>query len=134
MFRFDTIKILGGAKSIDYSIPAEPIGEYIVDTSHFVPRSEAVAGLPPLSAGELTSKFAFDSKNGKIPSSAKIPVDRTHRLDKLVDTYESVMALRSDIAEKKAIADKQKALDDKYNNLLNNSAATTDVSSTGVSK
>lgn len=120
MFRFDTVKILGGAKSIDYSIPSEPIGKYIVDTSHFVPRSEAVAGLSPLSAGDLSSKFAFDSKSGKIPSSAKIPIDRTHRLDRLVDTYENVMSQRSDISEKKAIADKQKALDDKYNKLLNN--------------
>lgn len=119
MFRFDTINILGGSKPVDYVIPDEPVGPYIVDTSHFVPRSEAVAGLPPLSAGDLSTKFAFDSKTGKIPSSAKIPVDRTHRMDKLVDTYESVMSQRADIAEKQKIVAREKALDDKYSKLLN---------------
>lgn len=123
MFRFDTIKILGGSKPIDYEIPYEPIGRYIVDTSHFVPRSEAVAGLTELSPGDLTQKFAFDSKSGNIPSSAKIPIDRTHRIDRLVDTYESVMSQRADLAEKQKIAAKTKALDEKYNKLLNNPPA-----------
>lgn len=122
MKRFDTINFFGTANIVDYEIPSEPVGRYIVDTSHFVPRSEAVAGLSPLSAGDLTKKFAFDSKSGKIPSSAKIPVDRTHRMDKLVDTYESVMSQRADISAKQKIAEKQKALDDKYNKLLNSSS------------
>lgn len=123
MYRFDTIHALGGTKIIDYTIPDEPIGRYIVDTSHFVPRSEAVAGLSPLSAGELTSKFAFDSKSGKIPTGAKVPIDRTHRMDKLVDTYEFVMSQRADLADKQKIAAKTKALDDKYSKLLANPSA-----------
>lgn len=123
MKRFNTINFFGSASIIDYEIPIEPIGPYIVDTSHFVPRSEAVAGLPPLSAGDLTKKFAFDSKSGKIPSSAKVPIDRTHRMDKLVDTYESVMSQRADLSVKQKIAEKQKALDDKYDKLLNNPPA-----------
>ena len=123
MKRFDTINFFGSSNIIDYEIPVEPVGPYIVDTSHFVPRSEAVAGLPPMSAGDLTSKFAFDSKSGKIPSSAKIPIDRTHRLDNLVDTYESVMSQRADIVEKQKIIAREKALDDKYSKLLNNPPA-----------
>lgn len=125
MKRFDSISFFGTANIIDYEVPAEPIGPYIVDTSHFVPRSEAVAGLSPLSAGDLTKKFAFDSKSGKIPSSAKVPIDRTHRMDKLVDTYESVISQRADIAEKQKIAAREKALDDKYSKLLNNPPAGT---------
>lgn len=126
MKRFNTICALGGSKPIDYTIPPEPIGKYIVDTSHFVPRSEAVAGLSPLSAGDLTKKFAFDSKSGNIPSSAKVPIDRTHRMDKLVDTYESVMSQRADLAEKQKIAAKTKALDEKYNKLLSTPGAQTE--------
>lgn len=119
MKRFKTINPLLGSSLVDFELTPEPIGEYCVDDSHFVPISEAVKSLTG-NVGDLASQFNFDYKDGK-DTGFKVPVDRTHRLDPLVDT---AMSLRENIEEssKKALKKaQQKALDEKLNNIVSGS-------------
>lgn len=101
--RFNTISVLPGVMSLeDYEIPEELVGDYQVDTTHFVPRCEAEA-LPTLSAGDLVSQGVYDYPDGKI-TSTKLPFVRTHAYTG--DIAEASVAVRDVQAEAKANVDK----------------------------
>lgn len=119
MKRFKTINSLLGSSLVDFELTPEPIGKYCVDDSHFVPISEAVKSLTG-NVGDLTSQFNFDYKDGK-DTGFKVPVDRTHRLDPLVDTAVSLRDSIKDSSEKALKKARQKALDDKLNSIVSGS-------------
>ena len=81
----------------------EPVGEYQVDTSHFVPACEA--GSLSLSAGDVVGNGAYDFSNGK-DTGVKIPRNRLHSYTG--DLAEASVNLRQ------AKADNDKSLKDAY--------------------
>lgn len=115
MKRLLTINSFIGSEVVDYCIEPVPIGKYQVDDTHFVPTSEAVKSITGSGSSDLISQFNYDYGDGK-DTGFKVPVDRTHRLDPLVDTSvalreNSKLALEK--AQKKARA---KDLEDRLNN------------------
>lgn len=123
MKRYETINSIVGSKLVNYEIPDEPIGDYCVDDSHFVPISEAVKSITG-SAGDLTQEFNFDYKDGK-DTGFKVPVDRTHRLDALVDTVTALRQNVKDSSEKALKKAQQKALDKKLNDIVSDTTSDT---------
>lgn len=78
MQRFNTISFFPSSMAIEqYNIPAEPNGDYIVDTSAFIPTSEALKQLQSGALGNVNLQGLYDFANGK-DNGKKIPVDRTH--------------------------------------------------------
>lgn len=74
---YNTISCVPGVMSLgEYDCPTcEPVGDYQVDTSHFVPACEA--GALALSAGDVAGNGAYDFSNGK-DTGVKIPRNRLH--------------------------------------------------------
>lgn len=74
--RYNTISCVPGVMSLgEYELPTcEPVGEYQVDTSHFVPQCES--GPVTLQAGEV-GQGAYDFANG-VDTGVNIPSSRLH--------------------------------------------------------
>lgn len=102
---YNTISCVPGVMSLgEYDCPTcEPVGEYQVDTSHFVPACEA--GALSLSAGDVVGNGAYDFVNGK-DTGVKIPRNRLHSYTG--DLAEASVNLRQ------ARADSDKSLKDAY--------------------
>lgn len=102
---YNTISCVPGVMSLgEYDCPTcEPVGEYQVDTSHFVPACEA--GALSLSAGDVAGNGAYDFVNGK-DTGVKIPRNRLHSYTG--DLAEASVNLRQ------ARADSDKSLKDAY--------------------
>lgn len=129
MKRFATINTFSGSQLIDYEIPKEKTGKYCVDDTHFVPMSEAVKSITGSGSSDLLSQFNYDYKDGK-DTGFKVPVDRTHRLDKLVDTSVSVRNASKEMletAKKKAAA---KDLETRLNNFEQSVSTSSNTAST----
>lgn len=78
--RFNTISPFPSLQFIEkYKEPEQADMPYIVDTSSFVPMSEAVKKVTgrASTAGDIAHRY--DYPNGRGSPSDKIPVDRTHR-------------------------------------------------------
>lgn len=102
---YNTISCVPGVMLLgEYDCPTcEPVGEYQVDTSHFVPACEA--GALSLSAGDVVGNGAYDFVNGK-DTGVKIPRNRLHSYTG--DLAEASVNLRQ------ARADSDKSLKDAY--------------------
>lgn len=74
--RYNTISSIPGKMSLgEIDLPTcEPVGEYQVDTSHFVPQCES--GTVLLSAGEV-GQGIYDFSNGR-DTGAPVPSNRRH--------------------------------------------------------
>lgn len=77
--RFNTISIFGNMAIEDYKEPEQAATPYIVDTSGFIPMSEAVKKVTGRTgtAGDILHRY--DYLDGKGSPADRIPVDRTHR-------------------------------------------------------
>lgn len=75
--RYNTISPIPGVMSLgEYECATcEPVGEYCVDTTHFVPACEA--GAVAVSAGDLAGNGAYDFADGK-DTGVQIPRSRLH--------------------------------------------------------
>lgn len=102
---YNTISCVPGVMSLgEYDCPTcEPVGDYQVDTSHFVPACEA--GALSLSAGDVAGNGVYDFVNGK-DTGVKIPRSRLHSYTG--DLAEASVNLRQ------AKADSDKSLKDAY--------------------
>lgn len=76
VIRYNTISCVPGVMSLgEYELPTcEPVGDYQVDTSHFVPQCES--GPVTLQAGEV-GQGAYDFANG-VDTGVNIPSSRLH--------------------------------------------------------
>lgn len=74
---YNTISCVPGVMSLgEYDCATcEPVGDYQVDTSHFVPACEA--GAVSLRAGDVAGNGAYDFANGR-DTGVKIPRNRLH--------------------------------------------------------
>lgn len=74
--RYNTITNVPGVQSLDVVEleTCEPVGEYCVDTSHFVPRADAVQ---VLQAGDVVSQQMYDFPDGKA-TDVPMPSNRKH--------------------------------------------------------
>lgn len=74
---YNTISCVPGVMSLgEYDCATcESVGDYQVDTSHFVPACEA--GAVALSVGDVAGNGAYDFMNGK-DTGVKIPRSRLH--------------------------------------------------------
>lgn len=102
---YNTISCVPGVMSLgEYDCPTcEPVGDYQVDTSHFVPACEA--GAVSLSAGDVAGNGAYDFTDGK-DTGVRIPRNRLHNYTG--DLAEASVNLRQ------AKADNDKSLKDAY--------------------
>lgn len=84
----------------DY-ITCEPVGDYCVDKSHFVPKSEVVAQFR--SVGDLPAEQMYDYPDGK-SDDRPIPINRLHSYTG--DVAEAAVAAREAAADAKSAVDK----------------------------
>lgn len=76
VYRYNTISCIPGKMSMQevQLSTCEPVGEYQVDTSHFVPQCES--GAVTLRAGQV-GEGVYDFKNGR-DTGAPVPSNRRH--------------------------------------------------------
>lgn len=76
VYRYNTISSIPHKMSVkEFSLPTcEPVGEYQVDTSHFVPQCES--GAIVLQAGQAGQGF-YDFQNGR-DTGVPVPSNRRH--------------------------------------------------------
>ena len=76
VYRYNTISCIPGKMKVQevQLSTCEPVGEYQVDTSHFVPQCES--GAVVLRAGEV-GQGVYDFKNG-LDTGAPVPSNRRH--------------------------------------------------------
>ena len=74
--RYNTICTIPGVMSVEQQelSTCEPVNDYCVDTSHFVPKCDAVQ---VLKAGDVVGSGAYDFPNGK-DTGVKMPRSRLH--------------------------------------------------------
>lgn len=103
--RFNTISTIPGAMSIGEIelSDCEPVGEYCVDDSRFVPRSEVLGAFR--SQGDMPSSQMYDFPDGK-DNGLSIPSNRLHSYTG--DIAEASVALRSAQATAKENLDRSK--------------------------
>lgn len=101
---YNTISCVPGVMSLgEYECATcEPVGEYQVDTTHFVPACEAGV---VMRAGDVAGNGAYDFVNGR-DTGVKIPRSRLHNYTG--DLAEASVNLRQ------AKADSDKSLKDAY--------------------
>lgn len=115
MKRFNTISIFGESmKKLDYSIPDEPVGDYIVDKSHFVPNAEAIKNLTGNGAGATSDLGMYDFPDGR-DTGAKVPYTRQHGYTGDIaelssNVFEQSDVYQNDISTLKAEFDQQQRL------------------------
>lgn len=102
---YNTISCVPGVMSLgEYECATcEPVGEYQVDTTHFVPACEA--GAVSMRAGDVAGNGAYDFRDGR-DTGVKIPRNRLHNYTG--DLAEASVNLRQ------AKADSDKSLKDAY--------------------
>lgn len=101
--RYNTISVLPDVMSlVDYDIPKEEVGEYQVDTTHFVPRCEAEA-VPIVSAGDPSMQGMYDFADGR-DTGGRVPFNRSHGYTG--DIAEVSVAVREAQADAKSNLDK----------------------------
>lgn len=92
IFRFNTISVFPSAMKLEqYKEPEQANMPYVVDTSSFIPMSEAVKKVTGRMPSSEQIVHTYDFPNGQ-GSADKIPVDRTHRFTG--DIAEVSVALR----------------------------------------
>lgn len=97
MKRFNTISIFGESmKKLDYTIPEEPIGDYIVDKSHFVPNAEAIKNLTGNGAVSTSDLGMYDFPDGR-DTGAKVPYTRQHGYTGDIAELSSNISEQSDV-------------------------------------
>lgn len=79
LIRFNTISVFPSAMCLEaYKEPEQVKMPYVVDTSSFIPMSEAVKKVTGRALDPATVKSMYDFPNGQ-GNAEHIPVDRTHR-------------------------------------------------------
>lgn len=102
--RFNTISSVYGSMVLEqYKEPEQAVMPYVVDTSSFIPMSEAVKKVIGKALDPATVKSMYDFPDGK-GTADHIPVDRTHRFSG--DIAEMSVALREAQAKAKDSLDK----------------------------
>lgn len=106
LIRFNTISPFPGVMELEeYKEPEQAEMPYVVDTSSFVPLSEAVKKVTGRSNPAQNPNLHYDFPDGR-QSTDKIPVDRTHRF--------SGDIAEVSVAQRDAAAAASKALNDSY--------------------
>lgn len=101
MIRLSSISTLcdDSVSLVDYEIPEEPNGEYIVDTSAFIPMSEAIKQLKSGALGAGAVNGLYDFADGR-DTGMKVPFDRTHSFTgDLSEMSVAVRDMQSDVAD-----------------------------------
>lgn len=102
--RFNTISSVYGSMVLEqYKEPEQAEMPYVVDTSSFIPMSEAVKKVTGKALDPATVKSMYDFPNGQ-GTADHIPVDRTHRYTG--DIAEMSVELRDAQAKAKDSLDK----------------------------
>lgn len=79
LIRFNTISVFPSEMRLEaYKEPEQANMPYVVDTSSFIPMSEAVKKVTGRMPSSERIAHTYDFPNGK-GSADKIPIDRTHR-------------------------------------------------------
>lgn len=106
MKRLNTINFEHNLELIDYEIPKEDVGPYVVDDSCFVPISEAVSQLTTNALGDTVVSSYFDFPDGK-DTGISVPISRTKNGKDIAELSSHIMDSINDIADKKIKAENE---------------------------